>query len=52
MKKTIRKFIKEKAEEFDAKLDNEFNKPFIERNNTGKEVLKDKGAFSGFIHPM
>lgn len=47
----IRLFIKQKAEEFGAKTDNEFNKPFIERNNTGQEALKDNGAFFGFIHP-
>jgi len=47
----IRKFIKEKAEQFGAKTDNEFNKPYIERNNTGKEALKDNGAYFGFIHP-
>lgn len=47
----IRTFIKEKAELFGAKIDNEFNKPYIERNNTGSEALKDNGAFFGFIHP-
>ena len=47
----IRKFIKEKAEQFGAKSDNEFNKPYIERNNTGQEALKDNGAYFGFIHP-
>lgn len=47
----IRNFIKEKAVEFGAKTDNEFNKPFVERNNTGQEALKDNGAYFGFIHP-
>lgn len=47
----IRQFIKEKAEQFGAKIDNEFNKPYVERNNTGKEALKDNGAYFGFIHP-
>jgi DNA polymerase III delta prime subunit len=47
----IRQFIKEKAEEFGAKTDNEFNKPYVERNNTGQEALKDNGAYFGFIHP-
>lgn len=47
----IRRFIKEKAEQFGAKTDNEFNKPYVERNNTGQEALKDNGAYFGFIHP-
>ncbi|NCT93670.1 MAG: AAA domain-containing protein [Chitinophagaceae bacterium] len=47
----IRQFIKEKAEQFGAKTDNEFNKSYIERNNTGQEALKDNGAYFGFIHP-
>lgn len=47
----IRQFIKEKAELFGAKTDNEFNKPYVERNNTGQEALKDNGAYFGFIHP-
>ena len=47
----IRKFIKEKAEQFGAKTDNEFNKPYIERNNTGREALNDNGAYFGLIHP-
>jgi 5-methylcytosine-specific restriction protein B len=47
----IRNFIKEKAEQFGAKTDNEFNKPYVERNNTGPEALKDNGAYFGFIHP-
>lgn len=48
---SIRQFIKEKAEQFGAKTDNEFNKPYVERNNTGQEALKDNGAYFGFIHP-
>ena len=47
----IRQFIKEKAKEFGAKTDTEFNKSYIERNNTGQEALKDDGAYFGFIHP-
>jgi hypothetical protein len=47
----IRNFIKTKAEEFGAKTNNEFNKPFIERNNTNANALKDDGAYFGFIHP-
>ncbi|GAB4159263.1 MAG: hypothetical protein Tsb0033_13580 [Winogradskyella sp.] len=47
---SIRGFIKEKAIEFGAKPENEFNKPYVERNNTGKEALKDNGAYFGFIH--
>ena len=47
----IRQFIKEKAEQFGARTDNEFNKPYVERNNTGQEALKDNGAYFGFIHP-
>ena len=46
-----RQFIKDKAEQFGAKTDNEFNKPYIERNNTKQEALKDNGAYFGFIHP-
>jgi 5-methylcytosine-specific restriction protein B len=47
----IRQYIKEKAEQFGAKTGNEFNKPYVERNNTGQEALKDNGAYFGFIHP-
>jgi len=47
----ILKFIKDKAEQFGAKTDNEFNKPYVERNNTKQEALKDNGAYFGFIHP-
>lgn len=47
----IREYLREKAEQFGAKTDNEFNKPYVERNNTGQEALKDNGAFFGFIHP-
>jgi len=47
----IRQFIKKKAEQFGAKTDNEFNKPYVERNNTGTDALKDNGAYFGFIHP-
>lgn len=47
----IKQFIKEKAEQFGAKADNEFNKPYVARNNTGHDALKDNGAFFGFIHP-
>lgn len=47
----IRQFIKEKAQQFGAKTDNEFYKSYVERNNTGPEALNDNGAFFGFIHP-
>jgi len=47
----IRKFVKETAEKFGAKAENEFNKPYIERNNTGHEALRDNGAYFGLIHP-
>lgn len=47
----IRQFIEKKAEQFGAKTDNEYNKPYVERNNTGQEALKDNGAYFGFIHP-
>lgn len=47
----IRQFIKKEAERFGAKIENDFNKPFVERNNTGQEALKDNGAYFGFIHP-
>ncbi len=47
----IRDFIKEKAEQFGAKADNEINKPYVERKNTGQDALKDNGAYFGFIHP-
>ena len=47
----IRRFIKDKAEQFGAKNDNEFNKSYVERNNTGQEALRDNGAYFGFIHP-
>ena len=47
----VREFIKEKAQEFGAKTENEFNKPYVERNNTGHDALQDKGAYFGFIHP-
>lgn len=47
----IRNFIKAEAEKFGAKSNVEYNKPFVERNNTGAEALKDNGAYFGFIHP-
>ena len=47
----IRNYIKKKADEFGAKLDNEYNKSYVERNNTGTEALQDNGAYFGFIHP-
>jgi 5-methylcytosine-specific restriction protein B len=47
----IRQFIKDKAEQFGAKTNNEFNKAYIERNNTGNKALNDDGAYFGFIHP-
>ncbi len=45
------RFIKEKAEEFGAKTNVEFNKPYVFRNNTSEDALKDNGAYFGFIHP-
>lgn len=48
---SIRQFIRDKAAEFGAKIDSTFNKPYVERNNTGPDALKDDGAFFGFIHP-
>ncbi len=48
---SIREFILLKAEQFGARTDNEFNKPFVARNNTGIDALKDNGAYFGFIHP-
>jgi len=48
---TTREFIREKALEFGAKPNVEFNKPYVERNNTSSEALKDNGAYFGFIHP-
>lgn len=47
----LRQFIKERAEQFGARTNNEFNKPYVERNNTGSDALKDNGAYFGFIHP-
>ena len=48
---TIQAFIKEKAEQFGAKTDNDFNKSYVERKNIGAEALQDNGAYFGFIHP-
>ncbi|UXP31012.1 AAA family ATPase [Reichenbachiella agarivorans] len=47
----IRQFITNQAIAFGAKPEAEFHKPYIERNNTGQEALKDNGAYFGFIHP-
>ncbi|WP_237732427.1 AAA family ATPase, partial [Flavobacterium sp. UGB4466] len=47
----VLEFIRLKAEEFGANNDKEFNKSYVERNNTKPDVLKDRGAFFGFIHP-
>ncbi len=47
----IKAFIKEKAIEFGAKPELEYNKPYVERNNTNSESLKDNGGYFGFIHP-
>ncbi len=47
----IRQFIKEKAEQFGAKIDKEYSKAYVERNNTGQDALKDNGAYFGFINP-
>lgn len=48
---SVREFIKQKAIKFGANTDKGFNKPYVERNNTGQEALKDNGAYFGFIHP-
>lgn len=45
----IRQFVKNKAAEFGAKNDTDFNKSYIERNNTGADALKDNGGYFGFI---
>lgn len=37
----IRQFIKEKAEQFGAKIDKEYSKAYVQRNNTGQDALKD-----------
>ncbi len=47
----IRKFIKEEAEKFGAKIDWSKERQDFERNNTGKEALNDDGAYFGFISP-
>lgn len=49
--KEIQNFIREKAKEFGANPDNEFNKPYVERKNIEDQALNDNGAFFGFIHP-
>ena len=46
----IYKFIKERAEQFGAKSENDFNKSYVARNNTGHDALQDNGAYFGFIH--
>lgn len=48
---SIRQFVKDKAEQFGAKTDNEYTKSYIERNNTKPDSLKDNGAYFGLIHP-
>lgn len=47
----IRAFVKQEAEKFGAKIEEGYNKSFIERNNTGVEALKDDGAYFGLISP-
>ncbi|MDX5479400.1 MAG: ATPase, partial [Cyclobacteriaceae bacterium] len=47
----VRNLISAWAEEFGAKVDNEFSNSFIERKNIDNDVLDDKGAYFGFIHP-
>jgi hypothetical protein len=47
----IRDFIKSEAKKFGADIESEFNKPYIERNNTNIDALNDDGAYFGFIHP-
>jgi 5-methylcytosine-specific restriction enzyme B len=51
MIEAVRNFIKLEAEKFGARSNVEFNKPYVERNNTGADALKDNGAYFGFIHP-
>ncbi|MCF8370785.1 MAG: AAA family ATPase [Bacteroidales bacterium] len=46
-----RQFLRARAEEFGAKIENEFNKPYVERNKTREDDLNDNGAFFGFISP-
>lgn len=46
----IRAFVTAKAESFGAKTDNEYNKSYIERNNTSVDSLNDNGGYFGFIH--
>lgn len=43
--------IRSLAKEFGADEKADFNKPYILRNNTGADALKDNGAYFGFIHP-
>ena len=47
----IREYIKDLAVSFGAKDTAEYNKSYVERNNTGPEALNDNGAYFGFIHP-
>lgn len=44
-------FIEQKASDFGAKIDNEYNKPYILRKKTRSDDLKDNGAFFGLIAP-
>lgn len=43
--------IEEWAAEFGANNENEFSKSYILRENINSDVLKDNGAYFGFIHP-
>lgn len=44
-------FIKQKAEEFGAKIDWTKDRQEFERNNTSAEALNDDGGYFGFINP-
>jgi Holliday junction resolvasome RuvABC ATP-dependent DNA helicase subunit len=47
----VRDFTRKTALGFGAKVENEFNKSYIERNNTRPDALNDNGAYFGFISP-
>ena len=44
-------FIRQQAEVFGANNKSDFNKSYVERNNTKPDALRDNGAYFGFIHP-
>ncbi|MEP7107652.1 MAG: AAA family ATPase [Ferruginibacter sp.] len=47
---STREYIKVKAEEYGAKIDQTKERQDFERRNIDKEALNDDGAFFGFIH--